>query len=313
MIEKVYIYVLIDPRDNTVRYVGMSTNCDNRFKQHIKEVKGKKRNHRLNWVKGLLDENLLPILKIIEETSFEEKESREKYWIAYYGRENLVNGTDGGEGKIGAVVSDETKSYFSKLFSGEGNPFYGKHHSEETLQKLRNKFISDETKEKIRTWHTGKKLSDEHKKKISENSTRPFLGKHHTEESKEKNRQFHLGKPAWNKGKSTGKPSKYRGIKITGESSYVGVSIKGSGFSARVHVNEERLYLYGTSNEENTAIAYDIGAIFYYGIDSNLNFPELREKYISYLKQYEILDIKQLRKVIKNFINEEGSKLNGRK
>ena len=54
--------------------------------------------------------------------------------------------------------------------------------------------------------------------------------------------------------------------------------------------------------KKNTAIGYDMGAIYYYGFDCNINFPENREDYISYLQQYEILDIKDLRKVIKNYI-----------
>ena len=49
----------------------------------------------------------------------------------------------------------------SELFSGENNPFYGKHHSEETKQK-----ISENRK--------GKACGENH----------PFYGKHWTEEKK---------------------------------------------------------------------------------------------------------------------------------
>lgn len=64
---------------------------------------------------------------------------------------------------------------------GENNPFYGRHHSEESKEKMRRNKV-------------GKKLTEEHKRKISEHNTRPFLGKHHSEESKEKIRRSKLGK-----------------------------------------------------------------------------------------------------------------------
>ena len=51
----------------------------------------------------------------------------------------------------------------SKIFSGEGNPFYGKHHSDETKKK-----ISDSLK--------GKYQGEKH----------PFYGKHHSKESLQK-------------------------------------------------------------------------------------------------------------------------------
>jgi group I intron endonuclease len=51
----------------------------------------------------------------------------------------------------------------SKIFSGEGNPFYGKHHSDETKKK-----ISDSLK--------GKYKGEKH----------PFYGKHHSKESLQK-------------------------------------------------------------------------------------------------------------------------------
>lgn len=69
----VFIYTLSDPRTNKVRYVGMSKNPEKRFKSHIKESKSGSKNHRCNWVRELLDENLYPIINIIEETSFEKK------------------------------------------------------------------------------------------------------------------------------------------------------------------------------------------------------------------------------------------------
>ena len=162
------IYALIDPRNDEVRYIGWThLSLTERFKNHLKSVRAGHKTHKCNWFRNLINEDLLPIIKTIEENIYRNRVEREQYWISYYGRENLTNGTDGGEGQVGVIVSEETRKLKSIIFSGENNPFYGKHHSEETLEKLRNKFISNDTREKIRKWHTGKKLSDEHKRKIS--------------------------------------------------------------------------------------------------------------------------------------------------
>lgn len=68
----------------------------------------------------------------------------------------------GGTGRtIGFKVSNESKLKQSNSMKGkytkENNPFFGKHHSEETKQKYRDLF-------------TGVPLSEEHKKNISEGS-----------------------------------------------------------------------------------------------------------------------------------------------
>jgi hypothetical protein len=68
--------------------------------------------------------------------------------------------------------------------SGENNPFFGKHHSEETKKK-----ISDAEK--------GKHLSEKTRKKMSESrkgEKNPFYGKHHSEETKEKISNANKGK-----------------------------------------------------------------------------------------------------------------------
>lgn len=93
----------------------------------------------------------------------------------------------------------------------ESHPFYGRHHSEETKDKIRKSklgqpgtFIgrhhNEETKAKIRqarlgkpSWNKGRSKSEETKIKLRE----AVKGRHHTEEAKAKMR----GLPAWNKGK----------------------------------------------------------------------------------------------------------------
>lgn len=75
----------------------------------------------------------------------------------------------------------------------------------------RGRKLSEDTKQKLRIANTGKVLSSEHRRKISESrkgkytgEVNPFYGKHHTEESKKKitaNRRSYLGEANPNYGK----------------------------------------------------------------------------------------------------------------
>jgi len=73
-----------------------------------------------------------------------------------------------------------------KRFSGKNNPFYGKHHTEETKKKLSEMFkgrvIPEERKRKISKTLKGRKFTKEHRDKIS----KALKGREFTEEWKEK-------------------------------------------------------------------------------------------------------------------------------
>ena len=79
-------------------------------------------------------------------------------------------------------------------YTGENNPFYGKHHSEETRKKLSDswdydKHFTAETRKKLREAQKGKKFSEEHKKKIGASRK----GKKMSEEFCRKNSEGHKG------------------------------------------------------------------------------------------------------------------------
>lgn len=91
-----YIYGLKDPVSLEMRYVGKSNNPIKRLKHHIYNSK-KYNRHCSSWIKSLLNNNLFPILEIIEECTLENWQEREIHWIGKF--DNLVNHTKGGQGR----------------------------------------------------------------------------------------------------------------------------------------------------------------------------------------------------------------------
>ena len=125
-----YIYTLSHPTTNEVRYVGKTINIKRRYKQHLYD---KLHSYKASWVKSLRNENLKPILTIIEECCDENWEDRERYWITQF--DNLTNTKQGGNG------GDDYK-----------------------------RVTTEETRDKLRQANIGKVLSEEHKEKIRINN-----------------------------------------------------------------------------------------------------------------------------------------------
>ena len=124
----------------------------------------------------------------------------ERFYIRWYGRKDkntgiLRNRTDGGDGVVGYVYTEEhrrkisetskarkhteeTKRKIAQSRIGEKHPFFGKKLSEETRKKMsdarRGQKRSAETRLKISLSNAnkGKKLSEETRKKISETKKR---------------------------------------------------------------------------------------------------------------------------------------------
>ena len=100
------------------------------------------------------------ILEVIEEVEDAMLDEREIYWIAElntycYKNSRGLNMTLGGDGQRSTWMHDlERRRKQSKVFSGAGNPFYGKTHTEETRRKLA-KVMSERNKKqgiKIPEW-----------------------------------------------------------------------------------------------------------------------------------------------------------------
>lgn len=100
----IYIYRLIDSRNNEVRYIGKTTNPKRRYKQHLYD---KRKSHKSSWIQSLRKLGLKPIFEIIETCDENNWVEREKYWINQY--ENLTNLKEGGGSDYVRTTSESTR------------------------------------------------------------------------------------------------------------------------------------------------------------------------------------------------------------
>ena len=74
----IYIYVLICPIDNKIRYVGKSKNPKTRYKQHLKDSEKRQNTEKQRWIKQLKIKKQLPIMKIIKAVGNEVESRKEE-------------------------------------------------------------------------------------------------------------------------------------------------------------------------------------------------------------------------------------------
>jgi group I intron endonuclease len=122
-------------------------------------------------------------LEVIEEIADELLNEREVFWIKelntfYLDNEKGMNMTRGGDGNVPSWKHNtERRKKQAQRFSGEGNPFYGKTHSEETKKRLA-KVMSKRNKSKgikIPEWAAEKGREAVRKAVIMYNSDGEFL------------------------------------------------------------------------------------------------------------------------------------------
>ena len=269
---------------NGKKYIGRSINSLRRVKSHLNELRLNKDecSYFQNAWNKYGEENF--IVYVLEYCDIETLSERETFYIKEYNtkRPNGYNLNDGGDGNVGYKPTEETLlklsiSHLGKVLSEKSKSILSILNSGDK-NPFYNRKHSDESRKKISEKGRGRKASEKTLKKKSES----MMG----------NKNHLFGK------KLTNSTSQYLGVSFS-DNRYWTIQIRKEG---------NLFYLGKYKVEKDSGVGFDIGNVFFYGVDCNLNFPELRENYISYLNQYDIQDIKQLRQVIKNYINdlEEG-------
>ncbi|MBU8540834.1 NUMOD3 domain-containing DNA-binding protein [Falsiroseomonas tokyonensis] len=174
------IYVLTDPRDGAVRYVGKTIKTlSARLSGHVSlALVRKAKTHTANWIRALNAEGLRPKIAEVDRCCCAGWADLECAWIARYRAEgaNLTNTTAGGAGdparspevraKFAAIArarSPETRALLSAA-SKRRPP-----HSIEARKKMSEaaRSIAPEVRKRVGQMAVGKRHSDETKAKMS--------------------------------------------------------------------------------------------------------------------------------------------------
>lgn len=192
----VFIYALCDPDTNDIRYIGKSINPKSRFYGHVQE---RQNTHKGNWIESLIRKEKVPVMKILEEATFDNWEDRERYYIKYY-RElgcrltNLASGGNHGyehssetieriskpknftpEQRIAMAERGRNMSLNRDIVEKRRKTMTGRTLSKETVNKISTantgKKRSPEVVEKMRIASTGRKMTPENVEKLKEHTT----------------------------------------------------------------------------------------------------------------------------------------------
>lgn len=169
--EIVYIYGLVDPRTNQIRYVGKSINPNVRLRKHISE-RHKHDSYKDRWVRKLYNDGFKLELLIVDVVDKTEWQFWEMFYISYFKSLGfrLTNGTKGGDqppSTKGRKHSKKSREKMSKTKKGKPIPWLN--NGGERSKKHREN-LSESLKGRVSP-NKGKTYSDDYKKKLSEAST----------------------------------------------------------------------------------------------------------------------------------------------
>lgn len=149
---------------NDKSYIGLSKrDLETRIKEHHKAVRRGSKSHFHRALRKYGLENfkwcILNFCSSNEGTSLNEQKMI-KHYNSY---ENGYNMTTGGESNWTKVTSEETKQKLSKLYKGK------------TYEEIHGTEMAKEIKTKQSKWHTGKHVSEETRKRMSEANKRRWV------------------------------------------------------------------------------------------------------------------------------------------
>ena len=149
---------------NGMRYVGQTNNLYRRNLE-FKNLEKKYSNNIIDNDRKKYGVDAFDIIVLQECANKDELDRWERHYIKIFNTRypNGYNMCDGGKGCSGWNMPDEQKQKLSENRMGENNPMYG-----------------------IKPWNTGKKWSDDNKKKISDGLKGKMKGVSKTEEHKRK-------------------------------------------------------------------------------------------------------------------------------
>ena len=166
MIASTFIYALVCPKTGQFRYIGKSNFPEKRIRSHISacSYSSSKKN---SWIKRLRNENMVPVLEILEEVDMERWQFWEMFYISLFKSWGfrLLNMTDGGENppvnkwNLGKKMSEGSRRKMS--LAQMGNKKRAGNKMPDSQKKLLSKINSGNK------YSVGRVLSEITKQKIS--------------------------------------------------------------------------------------------------------------------------------------------------
>jgi hypothetical protein len=175
-----YIYALMDPRTQEIRYVGMTANLPKRLAQHLQKVQ--ENPYKTNWINQLRREGLKPVMTILDQGTGD-WQATEQRWITELRTKGcpLTNLTDGGDGAFGRVLSEASRQKIAASLTGKklgpasaerrakiSAALRGKPKSAAHVAKLVGRKQSPAHRAKNRLAHLHPVFTPEHRAKISQ-------------------------------------------------------------------------------------------------------------------------------------------------
>ena len=166
----ILIYSLHDPRTGELRYVGKTKKLRARISEHLSRARKGQRTHLSAWLRSLVTVGLMPEMRVIEETSEQLWQARERFWINHFRQSGvrLTNGTEGGEGGAtcnGKKWTEERRKHISEKFKGHAVAPHVRERMRERIGKSRlgipphNKMQIDEGA--LREMYLGQRMTAE--------------------------------------------------------------------------------------------------------------------------------------------------------
>lgn len=142
--------------------------------------------NRNKYWKNIVSKSGYEVDILFDDLSWDHACKKEIEFISLYGRNDLGNGplvnmTNGGDGTLNIIVSEETKKKISQIHKGNKYRLgknISEHHKNKISQSNRNRIWDEKSKEKLSIIFSGKKIWDK--------KPHPLLGKKLSEEHKNK-------------------------------------------------------------------------------------------------------------------------------
>lgn len=277
-LDTTFIYGLIDPRCQAVRYVGKADDPAKRLTGHLGKQSLSKSDYKSRWLNKLLSLGLTPTLVILEEVEYLDWQAAEQRWIAHFraAGNRLTNGDDGGNG--GLAMSPTTRKKLSerrKAWWARQTPEARRAFTQARAERSRGHPVSAETRRKISSAQIGRKAPVSQLR--AQSAAQKRLWSRRSPQEREaytaKFRQAALAPESQARRAKTVRNKKRNDAHT---SKYLGVSFykRDRCWRAWLRLNGKQFHVGYFESEEEAARARDAAIRRLFGDTYRLNFPE---------------------------------------